>query len=310
MSNATDEQTQEWINDIVRQFRLASDVPSLLNLGVDYLRIQYVPRVVQACYREFVVCMAKLAPNDPGKVVVAVDLPAIFHAQWSIYPESSGDVITTVADRIAKIYDEVAAEDKSRFIVATDGADLVRKKKFAGYKSGRPVKEEAFRETLNLAITAIQDRGYTVLLYDGWESDDILASVSYRAKLRKQKAILVTDDRDTWQCLGMGTVLYSPRNKDYTDTDRLMSLHGITPQQAVDWWSMVGGKNDIPGAYKIGEKTASELLGKYGSFMGIYDARDDFTETRRKSIEEFAKEHYWVARELHTLNKGLEVLWP
>lgn len=306
--SATEDQTQEWINDIVRQFRLATDVSSLLNLGVDYLRLQYVPRVVKACYAEFVACMNKLAPDDAGKKVVAVDLPAIFHAQYSIYPESSGSVIQSVADRVAKFYTDTVAEDMMRFIVATDSKELDRKKKFAGFKSGRDVKEEAFKETLEQTITAIKERGYRVLAFDGQESDDILASVSYRAKLRKQNCVLVTDDRDTWQCLGMGTVSYSPRNKDYTDAERLMSLHGITPQQAIDWWSMVG-KNDIPGANMIGEKTASELLAKYGTFMGIYDARYDFTEKRRKAIEEFANEHYWIARELHTLNKGLEILW-
>lgn len=301
-------QTQEWIAEINKKIREAEDAKALLKVGVAYLRCQYVPEVVKACWKEFAARMAKFAPEDTSKSVVAVDLPAIFHAAFSGLEDSPDDAVASVKSRVEAIYSGTAAEDRSRFICATDGDELWRRAKFPGYKAKRPPKHPLFKDTLTRAIEAVQDMGYVVLQFDGEESDDILASISYSAKLRKQSCVLVTDDRDSWQCLGMGTVMYSPRTHEYTNEERLATSTGITPKQAVDWLCLVG-KNDVPNAKGIGEKNASELLGVYGNFWGIFDNKDNLTPAKKTGIEEFAKSGYWMARELHTLNKGLEVWW-
>ena len=301
-------QTQEWIDEIVAEFRECSDLRSLVNCGVNYLRMPYVPTVVAACWKEFVSCTEKIAPGDSGRTVGAVDLPAVFHAAWSHTPESPEDVLLSVDSRMASIVADVMIE-RDYLFVATDGEQLVRRAKFQAYKSSRPEKPAMFKKTLQRCSARLAENGYRVLNFEGWESDDILASVSYRAKLRRQKAVLVTDDRDSWQCLGMGTVMYSPRTGVYTSDETLMASHRITPRQAVDWWCLVGGKNDVPSAAGIGEKIASDLLSAWGTFHGIYDVKDTLTPAKSRSIDEFSKENYWIARELHTLNRSLEIHW-
>jgi len=301
-------QTQEWIEGIVKQFREAEMKADLINLGVAYLRCPYVPEVTAACWREFKKCMEKMAPGEAGKTVVAVDLPAVYYAAFEKNRDDQHLVPGNVRDRIANIYADVAADCKERFFLAIDGEDNWRKKKFPGYKGSRPAKPDGFKETFKLTIDSLQECGYVILQYDDQESDDILASVSYRAKLRRQNAVLVTDDRDTWQCLGTGTVMYSPRSGNYMKDDKLFAEHGIKPQQAVDYLCFVG-KNDVPSVNGVGEKRASEYLGLYGNFWGVYDFRSELPQKIRESIEEFAKSNYWLARELHMLNKGLEVVW-
>lgn len=301
-------QVQQWIEDIVEQFRQAKDLDELLNLGVYYLRTQYVPELVKQCWAEFTVCLANMAPNDNGYSVVAVDVPAIFYAAFARTPDSAGEVVSAVKSRMDSIYEDTACDSKGRFILAVDGKKNWRKDKFPEYKCKRQPKPSGFAETFAQAMDAVMDSGYKIVEYDEYESDDILASVSYRAKLRRHSCVLVTDDRDLWQCLGMGTVMYSPRTRDYFNEDNLRAQHSITAKQAVDWLSLVG-KNDVPSAVGIGEKNASELLCKYGNFWGVFDATDDLPEAKAKSIRDFAYGKYWMARELLTLQKGLEVRW-
>lgn len=300
--------TKDWIEDCTSIFRSAEDAKSLLNHGSSILGCQYIPEVIRAVWPEFQACMDKLAPNDKGKTVVAVDLPAVFYASFEKNCDELESVPRDVRDRVASLYEDTAAESKERFLLAIDSPKLWRKEKFAGYKSSRKEKPEGFVETFQETVQSLKDCGYMVLQYDAHESDDILASVSFRAKLRRQNAVLVTDDRDAWQCLGKGAVMYSPRTGNYTKDDKLYAEHGIKPQQVVDYLCLLG-KNDVPCAKGVGKKRAAEYLGVYGNFWGVFDFRAKLPPKIAESIEEFAKSDYWLARELHTLNKRLEVWW-
>lgn len=301
-------QTQEWIDEIVAQFRAAGDKRTLLSLGVEYLRCPYVPDVTVPCWKEFAVCMKKIDPSDAGKTVFAVDLPGIYCASFYGNKDNRGEVIGDVVSRVERVFVDTAAEDKKSFFLAIDSTTSWRKELFPAYKGKRQPKPEGFYETYQATIDVLMDGGYTVLQYDGQETDDILASISYRAKLRKQNAVLITEDRDMWQCLGRGTVMYCPQTGDYTNEDKLGAAHKITPKQVVDYLCLIG-KNDVPSPYGIGDKLASDYLHKHGTFLGIYDERDSLTDKKREAIENFAKSDYWLARQLHTLNKTLEVLW-
>lgn len=300
--------TKDWIADFTNIFRSAEDAKTLLNHGSSLLRCQYIPEVIRAVWPEFQACMDNLLPGDTGKTVVAVDLPAVFYASFERNCDEVASVPRDVRDRVASLYEDTAAECMERFLLAIDSEKLWRKEKFAGYKSSRKEKPEGFVETFQETVKSLKDGGYTVLQYDAHESDDVLASVSFRAKLRRQNAVLVTDDRDIWQCLGKGAVMYSPRTGNYLKDDKLYAEHGIKPQQVVDYLCLLG-KNDVPCAKGVGKVRAAEYLALHGNFWGVFDFRSKLPAKVAESIEEFAKTSYWLARELHTLNKGLEVWW-
>jgi 5'-3' exonuclease len=82
----------------------------------------------------------------------------------------------------------------------------------------------------------------------------------------------------------------------------------ITPKQMVDWLCLVG-KDDIPSPHKIGEVTASQWLESYGSVVGIHDARESLTKLKRETIEAYVRKDYWLARDMHTLKKNLNIFW-
>ena len=141
-----------------------------------------------------------------------------------------------------------------------------------------------------------------------------MASVAFRCKMRGHQCVIITEDKDLWQCLGSGVVMYSSRNHEFRNEDWLYSGHHLKPEQVVDYLCMVG-KDDSPSCRGIGDKHATDLLRKFGNFWEIYlsaalDEKSPIPKKRRETILEFARSgEYFTAHHLHTLVKNLEVKW-
>lgn len=298
-----DDQTPAWVMETKAEIEACSDIDTLMNeIGpVFYYCSKITPRYCQALIKPFRSRARELC-KPPSKITV-VDLSNVFHSVFA-----RGNAVKDTRERLLRIYKEV---DAKKFIVVIDPptSTLKRRELFAGYKGKRNPKPPEFNEQMQEVIQNLKAKGVQVELFDGWESDDIMASAAYRAKLLDTECILVADDKDLWQCLGGSTVMYEPCSKEYRGADWLMATHSITPQQAVDWLCLVG-KNDVPGAEDIGAVLASRYLSAWGDFNGVWESRHLLTDHKRGSIEAFAKDGYWLARDLHTLRRDLAIrIW-
>lgn len=295
---------QELIDEIVESFRTAGDKKKLVARGYECLSIPYCNWLMKAIWPEFLSCMKKLDPLDQGQIVVALDFSALFHAYFYVFDDRAAQ---ETCAKIAEFRDTAGKDN--HFIIALDSATgYWRKELYPDYKSSRKEKPDGFDELKAKAVEILKSDGYRLEQHDSYESDDILSSVAFMAKVRKQEALLITDDKDLYQCLGSGVNIYSPRAKAERDDEWLKTELKITPKQMVDWLCLVG-KDDIPSPHKIGEVTASQWLESYGSVVGIHDARESLTKLKRETIEAYVKKDYWLARDLHTLKKNLNIFW-
>lgn len=231
--------------------------------------------------------------------IVAVDLPGIVFASF----KASGPKETprTTRNVLARIYRETTPD---RLFVCTDSANIT-KRQSSVYKKGREPKPEHFEEARDATHRLLQRRGLKIQQSDGHEADDLLATIAFIASLSGQKCTLVTEDKDMWQCLGSNhVVIYAPKSREYRGSTWLTSNYGIQPKQYVDWISLVGGKNELPGAEGIGKKTASELLQAFGSVDGIMQNLSELREKQRESISRFYKEVYPIVKPLHELDRA------
>lgn len=260
------------------------------------VRSAIVPALHQAAER--------IVPEAIGKKIVAVDLSGVFHSAFST-KEGTDESIELTLKMLRNIHKETAP---NRMVICVDSKRNHRKDVFAGYKSTRPSKPRDFAKFLGAVVTHLKSKNVPVEEHDGFESDDIMASLALRAYILKQELILVTEDKDLWQSLiGKKVIIYSynAKRREYRNAEWLKANHQIEPKQALDWICLVG-KDDVPGAAHIGEKTASELLSKYQDFMEIWDHKDELTPAKQKGITEFW-DGYWLARKIHQLNPTLHV---
>lgn len=239
----------------------------------------------------------------PRKVVV-VDLPGIASAAHYIAKKEDGNTPEMVMHTLRKLYKELSPEV---FLVATDcRTPTKRSMLYPAYKSDRESDEER-REDVAKAIEEVRNSKAFLIECDGYEADDVMATAAFICQLSGSTCTLVTEDKDLWQCLGKGTAIYSNRKKEFFGADWLRSEHKIRPTQVVDWLCLVG-KDAAPTIHGVSDKTASEWLEAYGDFIGITNHLKDLSPKKRELITAYQND-YWIAKELHTLSRGVDGVW-
>ena len=306
------EYQQALIDEFKESVAKCDTLESLLNTGVNLFTINYIDTIVKACWPVFAARMAEIAPEDRGRLVVGVDLPAIFHASFASVGDSSPEDTLLRVQSIVETLAEGHRGERS-VILATDCKESWRRVACSVFKSKRPPKPDGFAELYAETKARLQRGGFTIEVRDAMESDDILASIAFRAKLRRHTCYLAVDDKDLLQCLGSGVVCFSPRSGKHKNEEWLLKEMQLTPKQVVDYLCLVG-KDDVPSANKIGDVNATKLLARCGTYQNILDSLDDLlkakevTPKQADSLREYSS-HYLLAKKLHTKLRNLEVNW-
>src|SRR5919201_1821716 len=153
--------------------------------------------------------------------------------------------------------------------------------------------------------------GYRNLEFEGWEADDVIATLAHRADEAGIRTCVVSTDRDAFQLVSENVCLMmTPRGVSdvhvYTP-ERVEARLGIPPEKVPDFIGLKGDQSDnIPGVPGIGDKTAGQLVAQYGSLEGVLEHVGELSPARRKAIEEHA-EQTRAAKELATMRRDLEL---
>src|SRR5712691_10821111 len=179
------------------------------------------------------------------------------------------------------------------------------------YKSERRPMPDLLREQFPHFRPIVEAFGYRNLEFEGWEADDVIATLATRADETGVKTCVVSTDRDAFQLVSENVVLMmTPRGvaevNVYTP-ERVEARLGVPPEKVPDLIGLKGDTSDnIPGIPGIGDKTAAELMIRYGSLEGVLDHADELSPARAKNVAAHADQ----AREskvLATMRRDLEL---
>jgi 5'-3' exonuclease len=154
--------------------------------------------------------------------------------------------------------------------------------------------------------------GWTVASHDSLEADDLLGSFARLEAEAGGRALLLTGDRDMFQCAGEGVgVLYvrtGSQGAELVTPAEVQGRYGIGPELVPDFIALRGDPSDgIPGAKGVGEKTAAELLRRHGSLEGVLDNAIAETRPRLRTALLDAREELLAFKEIATLrDAGVE----
>ncbi|MGZ4398220.1 MAG: DNA polymerase I, partial [Gaiellaceae bacterium] len=135
--------------------------------------------------------------------------------------------------------------------------------------------------------------GYRNLEFEGWEADDVIATLATRADEAGIRTCIVSTDRDAFQlCSQNVCLMMTPRGVSdvqvYTP-ELVEARYGIPPSLVPDFIGLKGDTSDnIPGVPGIGDKTASQLIQRYGSLEGVLEHLEELTPARAKALAENA----------------------
>ncbi len=157
------------------------------------------------------------------------------------------------------------------------------------YKAERRPMPDLLREQFPHFRPIVEAFGYRNLEFEGWEADDVIATLATRADLAGIRTCVVSTDRDAFQLVSDNVCLMmTPRGvaevNVYTP-DRVEARLGIPPEKVPDLIGLKGDTSDnIPGIPGIGDKTAAELLSRYGSLEAVVEHASELTPARAKNV--------------------------
>ena len=159
-------------------------------------------------------------------------------------------------------------------------APTFRHKMYDGYKANRHGMPPELAQQLPVLKELLTALGYKIVSLEGYEADDILGTVAEMCK-DGDECFIATGDRDSFQLIRDNVTVLLPHTKMGTTTTetytpaRIMEEYGVTPLQMIDIKALQGDASDcIPGVAGVGQKTAGDLIQKFGTIKNIYDNID------------------------------------
>jgi 5'-3' exonuclease len=215
--------------------------------------------------------------------LLAVDAPSLLFRAFYALPDSikgpDGRPVNALLGTTNLILREVEVHEP-RAVVLCFGPDAAsyRTELYPAYHAER---EAAMPDDLSPQFAASRDFfaafGWTVATSDSLEADDLLGTYARREVEAGGRALLMTGDRDMYQCAGERvTVLYvrtgGGKGAEEVGPAEVKERYGIEPDLVPDFIALRGDPSDgLPGAKGVGPKTAAELLRRHGSLEAILD---------------------------------------
>jgi DNA polymerase-1 len=172
-------------------------------------------------------------------------------------------------------------------IVVWDAGMSGRKELSADYKAQRSTRPDLLKLQWPHLRPLVEAFGYRNVSVEGYEADDVIAALAEQAKERGIPVMIVTGDRDAYQLVDDGVRIMST-SRGVTDTkvyDRegVIERYGIPPELIPDFIGLKGDTSDnIPGVPGIGDKTAAELLKRFGDLETVLNSVDQISGAKRK----------------------------
>ncbi len=260
------------------------------------------------------------APAATERRLFLIDGPSLVYRAFFALPESIAtsrgvptNAIFGFASMLVKIMTEYGVLPT---VVAWDAGSSGRTELFAEYKAKRRSRPDLLKQQWPAMEPLVEAFGYRNVRVDGFEADDVIASLAEQA-LRASPPVpvmIVTGDRDVFQLIdSAGLIKVMATSRGITDTkiyDRqaVVDRYGIPPELIPDFYGLKGDTSDnIPGVPGIGDKTASELIQRYGSLEDVLSNIELISGPKRKQNLLDHAEDARVSKVLATVQRGVEV---
>lgn len=203
--------------------------------------------------------------------------------------------------------------DPSNVLVAFDAGKVTfRTKMYQDYKGGRQKTPSELSEQLPVIREMLKDLGIKSYELKNYEADDIIGTLSKMGEEAGYTVDIVTGDRDLTQLASDKTTVLITKNgvgdtEAYTP-EHMKEVNGVTPTEFIDMKALMGDNSDnYPGVTKVGPKTASRLIQKYGSVEKLYEHVDEMKKSKLKENLINDKDKAFLAKKLATIDRDSPV---
>jgi len=228
---------------------------------------------------------------DNGRELFLIDGNSLAYRAFFALPETIAtsrgvptNAIFGFASMLVKVLTEYGVNPT---LVCWDAGMSGRETAYEEYKAERRKRPDLLSEQWPHLHPLVDAFGYTNVKVEGYEADDVMATLAGRAKEQKIPVMMVTGDRDMFQLIEPGIrVMATSRGITDTkiyDTQAVVDRYGIPPDLIPDFYGLKGDTSDnIPGVPGIGDKTAAQLLQEFGTLEEVLANIDKVSGAKRK----------------------------
>lgn len=217
---------------------------------------------------------------------------AFFALPAENFSTSTGQHTNGVYGFVAMLINVLRDEDPSHVAVAFDVSRATfRSEEYAEYKAGRSATPDAFAGQIPLLQEVLDALNISHVQLEGYEADDIIATLATQGREAGMEVLICSGDRDTLQLVGERTTVLYPK-KGVSDLarmtpDAVMDKYGVGPERYSDLAALVGEQSDnLPGVPGVGPKTAAKWITAHGDLQGIVAAVDQIGGKAGQSLRD------------------------
>ncbi|MDG1767901.1 MAG: DNA polymerase I [Yoonia sp.] len=168
-------------------------------------------------------------------------------------------------------------------VIFDKGSHTFRNDMYDQYKANRDAMPEDLRPQMPLTREATRAFNIACEEIEGFEADDIIATLAHQARDAGGRVTILSSDKDLMQLVGGGVEMLDPMKNKRIDSDGVVEKFGVGPNRVVDVQALAGDSVDnVPGAPGIGIKTAALLINEYGDLEQLLDRAGEIKQPKRR----------------------------
>jgi DNA polymerase-1 len=193
-------------------------------------------------------------------------------------------------------------------VVFDKGSVTFRNEIYDAYKAHREAMPEDLSPQIPLTREATRAFNVACLEQEGFEADDIIASLACMARDAGGRVTIVSSDKDLMQLVGGGVEMLDPMKAVRIDADAVREKFGVGPDRVVDVQALAGDPTDnVPGAPGIGIKTAAQLITEFGDLETLLARAEEIRQPKRRQTLIDHAEQIRVSKRLVELDCGMDL---
>ena len=188
-------------------------------------------------------------------------------------------------------------------VIFDKGSHTFRNDLYDQYKANRDEMPEDLRPQIPLTRRATEAFNIACKEIEGYEADDIIATLSCQAREAGGRVTIVSSDKDLMQLVGDGVEMFDAMKNRRIDVEGVEEKFGVTPDKVVDVQALAGDSVDnVPGAPGIGVKTAALLINEFGSLEDLLDRAEEIKQPKRRETLIDKREQIELSKKLVQLD--------
>lgn len=255
----------------------------------------------------------ELPPPGAPDTLYVVDLPGyVYRAYHALEPlHSPTGEPTQAAYGTLIMLTKLMNERKPAFLAAAfEGAGNFRDALDPRYKATRPPPPPDLHQQMGRCRALVEGHRIPILKADGFEADDVIATIAKQAKAAGLFVVIASADKDLMQLVDDRCVMWDAMRDRVYGAPEVVHKFGVPPSQVRDLLALVGDTSDnVPGVKGVGNKTAAELLGQFGTFDAMYARVAEVKKDRIRGLLLEHKEDALLSQKLVSLRTDAPVVF-